>query len=221
MGIIKNTIKKQIDVNNTQKYFSSTATIESYDPVTNTAAITFKNPNGDGTLFRKNVPIADTLGGINGYNLKPNDKCSIDFRGGNVFMPIITGVVKTFYREKINTNQGACLVDEYLYDVKEPEDISPMCNDWIDEDNFNDSKYNDESAQYMYSEDENEEYNKIIRDINHYSNDEQGITHIDNHSTVKIKENGDIEMFVDNNIGLRISKKMQKIYVYGLTVEMQ
>ena len=58
-----------------------------------------------------------------------------------------------------------------------------------------------------------------IRNINHYTDNEQGITNLSNHSTVKIKENGDIEMFVENNIGIRISKQMQKIYVYGLTVE--
>ena len=219
MGIIKNTINKQIASNNSQKYFNAVATIISYSSITNTATIMFNNPNGEGTLLRKNVPIADTLGGVCGYNLRNGDKCSIEFRNGNIFMPVITGVVKSFYEYRKNTRQGACIIDEYINNTTEPENISPMYNDWIDENNYNKAKYLDESTEGLINSDNEAMFYSIIQNANNYSGNEQGITNIENHSTVKIKENGDIEMFVENNVGIRISKQMQKIYVYGLTVE--
>lgn len=221
MGIIKNTLQKQIDNKSFQQYYSDVGTIIDYSPITNTATVTYKDPNGEGIYTRRNVPVADTMGGICGYSFRNGDQCMLEFRNGSVRFPVITGVTKSFYENRKNTNQGACIVDESINDIVIPEDISPMCYDWIDEDNYNIAKYDDESTNYIYSRDEESTFYEIIQSANNYSDKEQGITHIDNHSTVKIKENGDIEMFVDNNIGLRISKKMQKIYIYGLTVEMQ
>lgn len=219
MGIIKNTIKKQIDFSNSQNYRCAIATIKRYNNISNTACITFNNPNGSGTLYRENVPVAESLGGVCGSALKQGVKCSIEFRNGNIFSPVITGVLKSYYNERSNTRQGACIVDEYVNEQQEPEDITPMYNDWIDENNFNESKYIDESTTSLIEGDEYQMFYDTIRNINHYTDNEQGITNLSNHSTVKIKENGDIEMFVENNIGIRISKQMQKIYVYGLTVE--
>lgn len=219
MGIIKNTINKQISSNNSQKYFNAIATVVSYSSINNMATIRFNNPNGEGTLLRKNVPIADTLGGICGYNLCNGDKCSIEFRNGNIFMPVITGVIKSFYEGRKNTRQGACIVDEYINETSEPEEISPMYNDWIDENNDIRWKYVDESTEGIMNTDNEKMFYDIIHNANNYSGSEQGITNLINNSTVKIKENGDIEMFVENNIGIRISKQMQKIYIYGLAVE--
>ena len=42
-----------------------------------------------------------------------------------------------------------------------------------------------------------------------------GITNIKNNSTVKFKDNGDIDIFVNNNTGIRISPNYKSIEVYG------
>ena len=49
-----------------------------------------------------------------------------------------------------------------------------------------------------------------------YTAEESGMTNLDTKSTVKLRENGDIDIFVSHNVGIRISNTDHKIYMYGL-----
>ena len=42
------------------------------------------------------------------------------------------------------------------------------------------------------------------------------MTNLDTRSTIKLRENGDIDIFVSHNVGIRISNTDHKIYMYGL-----
>ena len=219
MSSLRDAIQQQVDYRNFQKTFSTTATVIHYNEVNNTADIEFQNPLGEGTFHRDGVSIAETLGGVCGSGIHDGSKVTIEFQSGNIYCPVITGSIESFYGKRTNTRQGATIVTEDVLATDIPETIDPLRNTWSDEENNVDYKYDDEQLERLYDVDCDVLASMITRGVNHYTKNEQGITNLSNKSTVKIRENGDIDMFVDNNIGIRISKSMQKIYVYGLSVE--
>lgn len=219
MGLIRETLKKEIDVQGTQNYKGTTATIIQYYNTTNTCDIEFPNPKGEGIFRRDQVPISNTLGGLNGSGIFPGMQCSIEFRNGNVMSPLITGLLTNFYQQKTNTNQGACIVDDAVLAVEVPEEIEPMVDDWTDDTNENIYKYANDYSLHLVGMDCDAHTYDMIRNIDHYTDNEQGMTNLDNNSTVKIKENGDIDLFVDNNVGIRISKANQKVSLFGMSIE--
>ena len=56
---------------------------------------------------------------------------------------------------------------------------------------------------------------KTIMEIDKYKSSEDGITNIKNNSTLKFKDNGDSDIFVNNNTGIRISPNSKSIEIYG------
>lgn len=214
MGIIKDKLNEQIDQKGKQKSYDTTGTILAYNNVTNTATVRFRNPHGEGTFRRENVPVVNTLGGLCGSGIYPGQQCSISFRSNNVHAPVITGILTNYYNEKTSADQGAYLVDETITLVQKPEEILPMSAGWLDEDNDNPYKYINDYSRYADKDINIDVYN-MIRSIDKYSDKEQGITNLSTKSTVKLKENGDIDIFVANNIGIRISPKDKSISLHG------
>lgn len=213
MGIIRNVLKKQIDDSNRVHSSSSTASIIDYDPVSNTATIRYKNPNGEGNMYRENVSISNTLGGVTGAGIYPGQTCTITFSNGNIFAPVITGFTGSHYSSKTCTDQGAYIIDTVLMNTKKPEKIIPMINNWLDE-NSTSIKYNSQLKDYTDINTSATVHN-ILSTLNKYKTTEQGITSLKTKSTIKFKDNGDIDIFVANNIGVRISTKNKSIDLYG------
>lgn len=219
MGIIGNSIQKQIDKSNTQQYFQSVGTVLDYDLATNTAEIRFSNPNGEGSLTRKNVRLSSTLGGNTNSGLYPGCKCLIHFINGNIWNPIITGVIDNFYDSKTCSDQGSCLVNPEIKQIEFPENFVAMSEDWTDYNNQDESKYINDFGDYS-SQDITEQAHEMINELDKYSATEQGMTNLKTKSTIKLCDNGDIDMFVANNIGIRISKKNHRIYFYGWDINL-
>lgn len=213
MGIIKDKLNEQIEQSNKTQSKETTGVIVQYNDITNTATIKFRQPNGEGTIRRDNVPIANSLGGLTGSAIRPGQKCTISFRHGNLHAPIITGMITNYYNEKTNTDQGACLIDLDINCVTKPV-ITPMIEQWIEEDNTYLWKYINHESNYIETDINNKVYD-IVRNIDKYTKKEQGITNLDTKSTIRLKENGDIDIFVSNNVGIRISPKTQTIGLYG------
>lgn len=214
MGIIRDVLNDQIEQKGKQKSYDTTGTILEYNNATNTATVKFRNPHGEGTFRRENVPIANTLGGLCGSGIRPGQECSIAFRSNNVYAPVITGILTNYYQEKTSADQGAYIVDEMIINVQIPEEITPMTADWIDSDNANVQKYINDYSRYA-NRDVNTCVYDMTRNIDKYSDREQGITNLNTKSTVKLKENGDIDIFVANNVGIRVSPKDNSISMYG------
>lgn len=215
MGIIKNTLQKQINNNNKQQFNDTTATIIEYNIVLNTAKIKFANPNGEGYLFRSNVPVSDTLGGVTGSGIYPGQACTITFIKNNMYSPVITGLVGTNYANKTCSDQGAYIVDATVSLCTKPEKIKPMITTWIEESNTNTIKYNNDLGDYT-STDTSEFIHEVLNTLDKYKTTEQGVTNLKTKSTIKLKENGDIDLFVSNNIGLRISPNNKTLEFYGM-----
>ena len=216
MGVIRNALQKQIQNDGLNRYSNTTAIILSYDIVTNTATIKFPDPNGDGYMYRENVTFANTLGAATGSGIYTGQTCTISFIGGNIWSPIITGLADNLYESKTSPDQGAYIIgvdNDNIY--TKPDNISPMMNDWIDENNTNKNKYNNDLWDYTKS-DTTQEVHELLQSMDKYTAQESGITNLDTKSTVKLKENGDIDIFVSHNVGIRISNTDHKIYMYGL-----
>lgn len=214
MGIIKNTLQKQINDKNIQQINDTTATIIEYNHVNNTAKIRYLNPYGEGVLYRDNVAVANTLGGVIGSGIYPGQTCNITFIRNNIHTPVIVGLTGSNYSSKTCSDQGAFIVDSSLLSLGKPEDISPMVNDWIEEGNTNPAKYNNDLGDYT-AIDSSEAVHEFLNTLDKYKATEQGITSLDTKSTVKLKDNGDIDMFVANNIGIRICPNNKTIEFYG------
>ena len=217
MGQIKQTLQKQIDSSAKQKFFSTSGTILEYDKLYNVAAVRYLNPNGEGYVIRRNVPVSSTLGGLSNGGVMPSQECTLSFVNGNMYSPIIIGVTTSTYNSKESSDQGAFLIDESIRSVTKPENISPMGEDWIDADNQDVSKYQNELMYYNELDVNNASFEALMN-LSHFSETEQGMTHLETHSNMKMKDNGDIEIFVSDNVGIRISKATKKIYLYGFDV---
>lgn len=214
MSIIKNALKKQIDNNRLVYCNIATGIIDEYNITMNTARIKYQNPNGEGWLYRDNVRFADTMGGVTGAGIYPSQSCNLAFLNGNIHMPIITGLIYNNYASKTCTDQGAYIVDTDILSCSKPENITPMINTWIEENNDNPSKYNNELWEYTET-DTLKLIHEELNSLDKYKSTEQGITNLETKSTIKFKDNGDIDIFIDNNTGIRISKSDKSINLYG------
>lgn len=214
MGIIKNALQEQISSNSLQQVSDTTGIILSYSITSNTASIRFDNPNGDGVMYRKNVKVSNTMGAVSGSGITSGQACSISFIGNNIHNPVITGMLGNNYMQKTTSDEGAYILDSSISKIEEVEDITPMVEDWIDTDNENSSKYNTDLKDYT-GIDATEQSSNSIQSIDRYTTKDQGITNLDTKSTVKLKENGDIDIFVSGNLGIRISPNDNSVNVYG------
>jgi hypothetical protein len=213
MGIIKNTLDKQIKSNNLKQYSDTTGLILDYDKLTNSASIRYPNPYGEGYLYRSNVKISNSLGGVTGNGIKPGIECNIAFLGNNMYAPIITGVLTNNYTIKTNTDQGAFIPDMEIANVGTIIG-KPMMSDWLSNSD-NPYKYITEFGDFTVTDVSESVYN-VLNELDKYSDGEEGITNLDTKSTIKLRDNGDIDIFVSNSVGMRISRSTHKIYLYGL-----
>lgn len=215
MSIIKNVLKKQVDENNKQQFNDTTATILEYNPVLNVAKIRFTNPNGEGVLYRENVSLSNLLGGVTGAGIYSGQTCTITFLGNNIYAPVITGLTGSNYTNKTCTDQGAYIVDSNITTVEKPDVINPMINNWIEENNIDTSKYNNNLGDYTNT-DIASLIHEMLNTLDKYKVNEQGITNLNTKSTIKFRDNGDIDIFIANNIGIKISKADKSINLYGI-----
>lgn len=219
MGIIGDVLKEQINKDNSQSYTNATGVILKYNSVTNTATVRFKNPNGEGYLTLKQVPVSLSNGGLSGFNgILENKECNLNFINASVFSPIITGVYDNFYSDKTMEDQGCFLVNQEILDIEKPENITPMVDDWLDTNNEIVDKYNNDYSEYLLDRDVDSYCYDVLRNISHFKDTEQGIINIVNNSGIKIKENGDIDIFIDNNSGIKISSSTKTIRIFGLEI---
>lgn len=218
MGIIGDKLKEKIENNNNIRYSDTIAEITSYDNIRNTASIRFANPNNGTVMTATNISLKTDVGGLFQAAPEIGQKCWINFIGGNLLCPVITNLCDdqyydNVYSKKTNADQGAYIINSSINDISpESIEIIPMIEDY-----FNDSysdKYTLITRDYI-NVDATQTVRKILMEIDKYKPSEDGITNTKNNSTIKFKENGDIDIFVENNTGIRISPKSKTIELYG------
>ena len=218
MGIIGDKLQQKIENNNNIRYSDTVAEITEYDNIKNTASVKFANPNNGSIMTADNIAVKINMGGLSQAALKIGQKCWISFIGNNLLCPVITNLCDdqyydNIYSKKTNSDQGAYIVDSNINNIDiNSIKITPMIEDY-----FNDSvssRYSLITKDYTDTE-AIQEVRKIIMEIDKYKTSEDGITNIKNNSTIKFKDNGDIDIFVNNNTGIRISPNSKSIEVYG------
>ena len=218
MGIIGDKLQQKIENNNNIRYSDTVAEITDYDNIKNTASVKFANPNNGSIMTADNIAVKINMGGLSQAALKIGQKCWISFIGNNLLCPVITNLCDdqyydNIYSKKTNSDQGAYIVDSNINNIDiNSIKITPMIDDY-----FNDSvssRYSLITKDYTDTE-AIQEVRKIIMEIDKYKTSEDGITNIKNNSTIKFKDNGDIDIFVNNNTGIRISPNSKSIEVYG------
>ena len=218
MGIIGNKVQKKIDDNNNIRYSDTIAEITYYDNIKNTASIRFANPNNGSVMTADNIAVKVNMGGLSQAALKVGQKCWVSFIGNNLLCPVITNLCDdqyydNIYSRKTNSDQGAYIVNSNINNIDiDSIEVSPMTDDYFNEAVFD--KYSLITKDYTDTE-AIQEVRKTIMEIDKYKTSEDGITNIKNNSTVKFKDNGDIDIFVNNNTGIRISPNSKSIEVYG------
>ena len=218
MDIIGNKLQQKIENNNNIRYSDTVAEITDYDNIKNTASVKFANPNNGSIMTADNIAVKINMGGLSQAALKIGQKCWISFIGNNLLCPVITNLCDdqyydNIYSKKTNSDQGAYIVDSNINNIDiDSIKVTPMTDDY-----FNDSvssRYSLITKDYTDTE-AIQEVRKIIMEIDKYKTSEDGITNIKNNSTIKFKDNGDIDIFVNNNTGIRISPNSKSIEVYG------
>lgn len=218
MGIIGDKLNQKIENNNNIRYSDTIAEITYYDNIKNTASIRFANPNNGSVMTADNIAVRVNAGGLNQAALEIGQKCWISFIGNSLLCPIITNLCDdkyydNIYSKKTNSDQGAYIINSRINDIDiDFVKITPMIDDY-----FNDAfatKYSFISKDYTDTK-AVQEIRKILMEINKYKPSEDGITNIKSNSTVKFKDNGDIDIFVNNNTGIRVSPSSQSIEIYG------
>jgi hypothetical protein len=217
MSLIKDSLQNQINNNNRVQFSDTTGTILEYDRTTETCKIKYLNPNGSGFLYRGNVTIANHAGGLASGSIFAGQKCSISFINSNIYNPVITGIPESYYTARSCSDQGAYLADDTVWKTGTPEHIIAMNLDWIN-DTGELSKYENSSARYT-DIDVNQTSMDLITTLDKYEDDEVGLTNLKNKSTIKLRDNGDIDIFTSANTGIRICKDTGNIKFYGNDVE--
>lgn len=218
MGIIGDRLQEKINDNNNIRYSDTIAEITYYDNIRNRASIKFANPNNGSVMTANNIAVKVNMGGLSQSALKIGQKCWVSFIGNNLLCPVITNLCDdeyydNIYSRKTNSDQGAYIVNSDINNIDiNSIEVSPMTDDYFNE--AVSDKYLLITKDYTDTE-AIQEVRKTIMEIDKYKTSEDGITNIKNNSTVKFKDNGDIDIFVNNNTGIRISPNSKSIEIYG------
>lgn len=204
MGLLKDSIKGQINTAQSQDFEQAEATIVEWDDITEVAKIKFWNPQTGGFEYRNNVRVSNSNGGVSSSAFKIGQLVNIQFASKNMHCPIITGTKENYYSNRSNSDQGAYLPNDEVYKVGTTEHLIAMNLDWINEDNMQEDKYNNEVTDFK-DQDVDFETTDMLTRLNRFDKDEVGITNMQTHSTVRLKDNGDIDIFSAYNTGMRIT----------------
>ena len=213
MGIIRDKLNEQINNYNNVKYGDTIAVIDEFNHITNTANIHFNDPNSGIVHYAKNISYKVQQGGVATAAPTIGTKCWISFLSNNLLTPVITALCddyyhKNSYSKKVNTNSGAYISSYEVLQTNTEIETTPMINDY----------YVNIEKKYF------EEYSNVdiikqtqqqIMESDKYKATENGVTDVITKSTFKIDEDGNINIFVTNNTGIKICPTTGSIELYG------
>jgi hypothetical protein len=221
MSDLKKTIQKKIlEPYNNNIFDTILAKVTAYDNLKNRATITFNDPKNTGAITLENVPVQLGSGGFHSAGPFPGDQVWVTFANKSLLQPKIVSLADERYQ--INTRnklqhkkQGSYLTDRIsnindYNNNNDFSDINPMYKKWLDIGNTDTGKYMDYNSEPIA------ELINSMMNVSYYDTAEPGITHPNNSSTIKIRNNGVIDIFVATNQGIRIDPSNSTINIYGL-----
>jgi hypothetical protein len=216
----KSIIEKVIKPYNDNTFDTVIAEIVEYDNLKNKATIKFQDPKNSGIIRLDNVPVQLGSGGVHSAGPFVGDQVWVNFVNKSLLHPKIVALADERYNLKTrkrfqHTRKGSYLPEQMnCYAQYNPDvsfdDICPLCDDWFDLSNTNVGKYAAHTADPL------DDLMKKMTNTSNYNTDEPGITHPQNSSTIKIRNNGAIDLFVATNQGVRIDPNTKTISIFGI-----
>lgn len=212
--IMENVVKPHTNMN----FGTIIAEVYELDNVTNRAKIIFKDPKGLGFINLENVPIQLGSGGVHSAGPLIGDRVWVTFLNNSPLCPKIISLADESYevntREKTKHTRKGAFIPDSICSREEYNDIAVLdkltLDSWFDEDNEDYSKY----VSYEGIDAINT-LTSATSTAAYYNAEEPGITHPLNSSTIKVRNNGMIDVFVATNQGIRIDPVTKSINFIG------
>lgn len=208
MSFKDNLIKNVINPATSQIFTNSIGKIISYDEILNKATVLVSSSGSYTTL--EDVPVQLSGKGVFSSKLKQDDLVYIQYNNGSVFQPKVIGFADEDYsnntRESSKHLRKGTLVD--TVEEKDGEVIS-RASRRIDKDTvpYKHQEYKDTSALDAICQ--------KTESLGYFNDGEIGLFHPDVSSLVKLKDNGDIDIFTGTNVGIRINREKRTVEIFG------
>lgn len=208
----KNSIVNNVlDPSMKSRFTNATGDVVSYNASHNVADVFIQSIiNGNG-LTLKEVPVQIAGVGLHQSSLKQGDRVYVQFNNGSVFQPKILGKADELYathtaKDEVHLRKGDLVVSQTM----EEGEITSSSSDWIDPSNEDVFKY--ESYRSMSGM---ESISNRILNKGKFVNQDVGLYNPVSSSVVKIKDNGEINIFVSTNVGIKIDPQNKTIEILG------
>lgn len=207
----KNLVEKIIEPNNRTKLNNAKGQILKYDSVNNLADVCLGMASIGNKQILYNVPIQIAANGIHQSSFQEGDYVYIQFNNNSIFQPKIIGKADELYathtrKEEKHLKQGYLHVTQEYID----EEITPSSSQWIETDNSNKSKY----IKYKDTNPLDDMAQKI-NSQGYFQDKEVGMYNPTSSSIIKVKDNGNIDIFVESNVGIRIDAENKTVEILG------
>lgn len=205
--IIENVVKPL----NNSSFGTLKGTVVNFDNYRNRADVEIQSPNGIGNMVLEKVPVCISNTGVKSNALLQGDYVWVTFLNGSPLLPKIIGIADEAYevntRESLrHIRQGSLMVD--TVNLSSNVEITPLSETLLDEDN---DSYNKHISYINF--DVYEKASKFAQDIGYYGEEEIGITNPSNNSTVKVNDDGSIDIFSGTNHGIRVNPNTNEIII--------
>lgn len=204
--IIENVVKPY----NNSSFGTVKGKVVNFDNLRNRVDIEFQQPNSTGTMLLEKVPVAIGSVGVKPCALLKGEYVWVTFINNSPLLPKVIGVADERYevntREKLRHIRQGTLMPKVNKDID--AELKPLSNTLLDIDN---EEYSKHSEYFSHSvEDRVVEFRKKI---GYYNENEVGLTHHLNNSTVKINDDGTIDIFTSTNHGIKINPTTNEILI--------
>lgn len=211
MTNLKRTIvDKVVKPYNSSSFGTVKAKVVNFDNIRNRVDVEFQQPNSVGTMFLEKVPVAIGSTGVKSAGIVEGEYVWLTFINNSPLLPKVVGIADERYevntREKLrHIRQGVLMPN--VGEVEEVE-IEPLSSTLIDNGN---EKYSKHSQYFTHRvEDRVTEFRKHV---GYYGSNEVGITHHLNNSTIKVNDDGTIDVFTETNHGIKINPATNEISI--------
>lgn len=207
----KNIVDKVIEPNSRAKLSNAKGQIARYDSVNNLADVCLEMISLGGKQILYNVPIQIAANGIHQSSLQEGDFVYVQFNNGSIFQPKIIGKADELYATHTRKNerhlrQGYLKVDQEM----DEGEITPSSDDWIQQNNTNKTKF----LKYKDYNPLNDMAQKI-NSQGYFDGQDVGLCNPVSSSIMKVRDNGNIDIFIDSNVGIRINAQNKTIEFLG------
>lgn len=200
-------IKNVINPHTSQMFSNSVGKVIKYYEEDNKVDLIVSSSGTFTTL--ESVPIQISGKGIIGSSLKEDDLVYIQYNNGSIFQPKVVGLADEDYSNNTRESSKHERKGTFLSSPKNINgEIVPRIKKRLqNSDGFKHEEYKNSSCLDTLSNKSNT--------LGYFSNNEVGLYHPILSSLVKLKDNGDIDIFIGTNIGIRINKENKTIQTFG------